>query len=102
MPALSAKLRTRLDRRFRGEHRAEALQLLETECDARLPLRDSMGEAELERIRCAVLKLSAGSLDKMRTAILAANEDWRDVLVAAGLGHRVRAHLKWLEQDEDA
>lgn len=61
-----------------------------------------MGANALERIRCAVLKLSEGSIEKMREAIRVANEDWRDVLVVAGFGHRVLAHLEWLDEGRQA
>ena len=41
----------------------------------------------IERVRASVLKLSEGSMDKLRYAVKIAKEDWRDVFVAAGFGH---------------
>jgi hypothetical protein len=100
-PVLTPLLRAKLARLFAPEQLAEATALLETECGISLPFGDTMGEQALERIRCAVLKLSEGSLGKMRKAVRIANVDWRDVLVAAGFGHRVLAHLEWLEQEDE-
>ncbi len=37
-----------------------------------------------------------GQLDKLEEAIKLAQIDWRDLLMAAGFGHDVEAHLKWL------
>ena len=49
----------------------------------------------VERIRYAVLKLSAGSLPELGRHVDVACSDWRDVLVAAGFGNDTRAHLWW-------
>jgi hypothetical protein len=38
---------------------------------------------EIDRVRLAVLKLAAGSIDRLRTALETANADYRDVLAAA-------------------
>jgi hypothetical protein len=49
----------------------------------------------LERIRCAVLKLSHGDLNALGRAIDLAKRDWRDALVAAGFGDDIKAHESW-------
>jgi hypothetical protein len=49
----------------------------------------------LERIRFAALKLSAGNLEALRSAVGLANRDWRDLLMAAGFGRDVDAHRSW-------
>jgi hypothetical protein len=82
---------------FPPAQQGAALALLEAELGRRFLHNDGMGAANIERIRCAALKLSEGSLDKLRTAVGVANTDWRDTLVAAGFGHSVTAHLTWLD-----
>ena len=61
---------------------------------SRCPARESAA-AGLERIRFAALKLSNGDLGELRQAVQIAGIDWRDVLVAAGFGHDLRAHERW-------
>jgi hypothetical protein len=59
--------------------------------------RDPCSTAEgLERIRFAALKLSEGSLDKLKQAVRVANADWRDLLVASGFADDPDAHKSWL------
>src|SRR4051794_16612034 len=94
--ALSIELRARLDQLFAEEHRLTAAALLENKCGAGLPLIAAQGPEGIERIRCAALKLSEGSLEKLHAAVQLANNDWRDVLVAAGFAHSAQAHLSWL------
>jgi hypothetical protein len=50
----------------------------------------------IERVRFAVLKIGGGSLDRLWTAVKLAQSDWRDVVVVAGFGDDVPAHLRWL------
>jgi hypothetical protein len=61
------------------------------ECGANLHLSPS----ETERVRTAVLKMSAGGLVAFRTAVHLANEDWRKLLVSAGFEQDLRAHERW-------
>jgi hypothetical protein len=49
----------------------------------------------LDRIRLAVLKTSAGDLRRFDEAVLLAQIDWRDVLMGAGFGDDLSAHLRW-------
>jgi hypothetical protein len=77
----------------------EAADLLARECAENLPLIGRHATPEsLERFRFAALRLSAGSLAGLRDAIALAKVDWRDLLVAAGFGHDVRAHEVWQPQ----
>ena len=46
-----------------------------------------------ERILAAVVFLAAGDLDKLAYAVWVAETDWRDVLVASGLGSSWVARL---------
>lgn len=54
-----------------------------------------LDEFQLERVRFAALKLSTGSLAGLRRAVELAKLDARDLLMAAGFGHDVRAHEAW-------
>lgn len=83
---LTPPVSVRLELLFDGEERDEARRLLEEDGD--------MGE----RTRIAALKLSDGSLDKLVRAIELAQTDFRDLLVAAGFAHDVRAHLAWMPE----
>ena len=95
--ALSTKLGAKVDQLFAAEHRAAATELLEQHCGAGLPLIAAQGPEGIERVRCAALKLSEGSMEKLNVAVRLANTDWRDVLVAAGFAQSMRAHLAWLD-----
>jgi hypothetical protein len=99
---LACKTRAKLERLFAREQRAEAVALLEAKCGNELPLIAAQGIEGIERIRCAVLKISDGSMEKLLDAVQLANIDWRDVLVAAGFANSTRAHLSWLEADDAA
>jgi hypothetical protein len=99
---MAPETRRKLERLFPTEQWPTAIAWLESECGSDLPLIDKQGADGIERVRCAALKLSGGSLDKLRTAVRVAQSDWRDVLVAAGFGHSVVAHLAWLKEDDDA
>ena len=69
--------------------------ILREECGNNLPLYPNSSEQEVERIRFAVLKLSAGSVDKLKKAVRAAQTDWRDVLLWAGFANDPAAHKLW-------
>lgn len=93
---LSEETRRRLDALFDGPARQTAAELLVAQCAGNLPLWVNTDEKGLERIRFAVLKLSGGDLAELRRAVQLAQVDWRDVLVAAGFAHSIRAHESWL------
>ena len=96
MVELTPGTRKRLEMLFVGEECELAASVLETECADNLPFCDAEDRGPLiERIRIAVLKLSEGKLDKLEHSVREAQTDWRDVLVAAGFGDDVAAHLAW-------
>jgi len=95
MLPITESTRERLEALFAPEDRAEAERLLAEECSGNLPFCEDATPESAERIRYAVLKLSRGSLDELRRAIAEAQMDWRDVLMAAGFGCEVEAHLRW-------
>lgn len=74
----------------------EVAQLLAKNCSGNLPFAATLGEAGIKRVRCAVLKISGGSLEQLRAAIELAQTDWRDALVAAGFADDLTAHSQWL------
>ena len=82
---------------FIPEDRDTARRLIEEQCGTNLPLTNHMGtEPEgFDRIRFAVLKLSKGNIKDLEYWIEQATIDWRDVLMAAGFGENIHAHLKW-------
>lgn len=77
---------------FDGADRATARNLLERDCGKNLA---GVPDRGLDRIRIAVLKLSDGDLERLVEAIVLAQIDFRDALVAAGFGDDVRAHESW-------
>jgi hypothetical protein len=79
-----------------ASHKAEVSELLLHQCGNNLPFCEKSDEFQLERLRFAALKLSAGNIDKLKDAIRLAKQDWRDVLMAAGFGTDVTAHKRWV------
>ncbi|MGZ5104209.1 MAG: hypothetical protein ACXWHB_07550 [Usitatibacter sp.] len=84
----------------RHEHDVVARMLVER-CGDNLPLVLPTFVALTERIRFAVLKLSDGDLTQLERHVHAAGRDWRDVLLAAGFGVDVGAHLQWQPQSRE-
>jgi len=95
MPPLTPACEQRIALLFAPDEVALVRALLLEECGNRLPLLEQADSATMDRYRFAALKLSAGSLDKLERALSVAITDWRDLLVAAGFGHSVTAHLEW-------
>ena len=80
---------------FPGSDRLRVTKLLAEECAENLHLSHIGRAALVERIRFAVLKLSAGNIDELRRHVEVAKTDWRDVLVAAGFAESLTEHLEW-------
>ncbi|MCB1607359.1 MAG: hypothetical protein KDI71_10330 [Xanthomonadales bacterium] len=81
---------------FPIEARDAARQLIAERCWSSLPLASPECEpASFDRIRFAVIKLSAGDLERLRRVIDRAHADWRDILLAADFGEDINAHLSW-------
>jgi hypothetical protein len=72
-----------MEREYRGRALEDALYLL-GEMDLG-PWRADEDPAGRERIHAAVLELARGDVRKLLRAVVEAETDWRDVLVAAGL-----------------
>jgi hypothetical protein len=80
---------------FPSTEHDEVAELLQSQCGNNLPFLGKETTEGLERFRFAALKLSGGSMDKLRAAVKLANRDWRDLLVAAGFADSVDAHKDW-------
>ena len=84
----------RLQLLFPPEDRERVRTALLDECGENIPGRQVAG---LERLRCAVLKISDGEFLKLYQALDSAKTDLRDMLMWAGCGG-VDAHLNWLPE----
>jgi hypothetical protein len=87
-PELSQETLRRLDILFPPEDRERAKALLYEQCG------NNLAYYEIERIRFAALKYSDGNLLLLDRAVKLAQQDWRDLLMAAGFGD-VEAHRAW-------
>lgn len=77
--------------------RAEVTELLERRCGANLPELLAVEQLEdFDGIRCAVLKLSDGDIEKLRHWVKKAGINWRAVLAAADFSHDGDAHTRWV------
>lgn len=94
MIAVSEATWVRIRAVFRERDHANVERALRDRCGDNLPFVTVDDLAE--RIRFAVLKLSAGDLARMEGALALAASDWRDVLMAAGFGNDVKEHLRWM------
>ena len=101
MIPLSMETLRRLHALFSVEEREAAAKLLIERCGDGLPLTGSADENFWERIRFAVLKLSAGDLKKLKQETDRANCDWRDTLMAAGFGQSLTAHQSWFPRADE-
>jgi hypothetical protein len=95
-PPLSAETERRIALLFAPARQEIVRTILREECGNNPPFLQNAGETEIDRFRFAALKLSEGSLDKLRDAVRLAKTDWRDLLVAAGFAGTVDAHKDWL------
>lgn len=96
MLELSEGTKTRIAKLFPPEHRAMVEIVLREECGNNLPFCEDCDMYQMERTRFAALKVSGGDMDKLLDAVALAQRDSRDLLMAAGFGHDVHAHERWL------
>ncbi len=96
MIELSPLTRDRVLTLFKTADVDGAERLLAHECAENLPMNSNDATpARLERVRFAAIRVSGGSLDRLREAIRLAQIDWRDLLIAADFALRVDAHERW-------
>ena len=93
MPPLQQTTLQRIALLFAPAEQQEVADVLESQCGSGLPGCKWIGE--IERVRIAVLRISKGDSAKLHTAIELATRDYRDVLMCAGFGEDILAHLKW-------
>ena len=93
---LRSNLLTAITNLFTPDEYETITKILIEECNADKIHVSS--EIDVERIQLAVLNLSEGDTDKFLAAAQLAQLDWRDVLVAAGFGNDLEAHLKWIDK----
>ena len=94
--------KTILQQIFAQAQWAVVTEILDADCGSNLPLIERQGESGIERMQCAALKMSAGSLQRLQEAIKQAQVDWRDVLVATGFANNATAHLEWTPEGPPA
>ncbi len=70
----------------------EAAKHLGNECGEDIPRREMAG---IDRLQLAAIRLSRGSLEGLSKATSLAQQDFRDLLMAAGFGEDVEAHKSW-------
>ena len=92
---LTVETQRRIDALFPPQEREEASELLDRDCGTNLPFCENSSPESLERIRFAALKISRGKLERLLDAVLLAQTDWRDLLMAAGFGEDISAHERW-------
>jgi hypothetical protein len=73
-----------LEERLPASDRRAAQTLLES---TSLPFISDISSVAAARIHMAAIKLGGGSADQLRSILVAAATDWRDVLVAAGMAN---------------
>jgi hypothetical protein len=97
MTPLTPAVAQKIEMLFLPADQEAARQMIVERCGADLPLSGKMGPdpSGFDRVRFAVLKLSAGNLARLEREIEAAHQDWRDSLMAAGFGENIHAHLNW-------
>jgi hypothetical protein len=74
----------------------EVIELLERQVGGTIPdLLAIENPGDFDGIRCAVLKLSGGDIEKLRHWVKKVRINWRAVLDAADFGHDGDAHTRW-------
>ena len=81
---------------FAAEEHESVKELLFTDCSNNVAGCSTWTQENLERLWLSVLKLSAGDIEKLYSAISLAQTDYRDLFMSAGFGQDIQAHKKWL------
>jgi hypothetical protein len=98
---LTSGTQDRLRALFRPEDVHEAERLLANDDTAARLAGQGWTPAQLERIRFAALRVSGGSLEGLRNALVLGRTDWRDLVMSAGFGQDPLAHESWQPGPED-
>jgi hypothetical protein len=98
MVPLSERTTFVLEKLFPEQDQEMAIWLLSHECADNLPFHQDSGPEDLDRVRLAALKRSAGDLDRLLEAIELGKTDTRDLLMVAGFGSSVTEHVVWAKR----
>ena len=96
MIELSEETKSRIVLLFGDSEQRVAADILRNACGDNIAGVETAYTDLAERIRFAVLKLSKGNWAVLAQQVQGAGVDFRDVLVAAGFGESLEAHLEWL------
>ena len=96
LSALTPDTISRLEFLFPPEDRKDAETILIEKCGNNLPFLGEATPQELERFRYAALKISNGNITRLKDAVTLANQDWRDLLVAAHFANDTESHKYWI------
>jgi hypothetical protein len=94
-PGLSPLVQHHIDRLFPAGQRADVLHLLIESCGPKTLYRKMDWSAILERVQCAILRLSNGKMENLHKAIELYHADWNELLCAANFEKDVNAHKVW-------
>lgn len=97
MLALSKRQIEVLEKLFPADSRGTAADLLAKKCGNSILLCDDHTSEQMDSIRLAAIKVSNGDISQLKLAIDLANTDWRDLLMCAGFGHEIDAHINWAQ-----
>lgn len=98
MKELSQRTLQIIERLFSPEQKDEVKGILMRDCsDSLIPSQGEEWDKLRERVQFGVLKVSEGDLARLLSAIILAQTDWRDLLMAAGFGHSVVEHQNWAD-----
>ena len=80
---------------FPDENNERIDLILASECGPVQVHAPDFDDGAMERIWLAALKMSGGSIAGLEKAAKLARRDWRDLLLGAGFGNDLTAHLRW-------
>jgi hypothetical protein len=78
--------------------RARVRKTLVTEVGKGIPFCEKETSAGMDRIRFAVIKLTAEDVKNFDNAVKEAKTDWRDLLMEAGFGYSIEEHNRWYDK----
>ena len=60
-----------------------------------MPFCEGDSPEALDRFRFAAIKISKGNIDRLKSAIILATTDWRDLRVCADFATDINSHNEW-------
>ncbi len=95
MSALSTRTELLIEHAYAPEAQASVRTLLERDFSAEALGCSGWSVEEMERVWFAALKLGVDSNFALEAAVRLGRTDLRDLLMAAGFGEDLHAHLRW-------